>query len=76
MNMSKSSDFTNDFTVNSASDIHQYFYSLGLFENDDQTKYFLIDKRVIENNKSSNGILNITGWQSLHIICFNHDGSM
>ena len=70
----KSSDFTNDFTVNSAADIHQYL--LGLFENDDQKNYFLTDKCVIENNKSSNGILNIKGWQSLHIICFNPDGSM
>ena len=34
----KSSDFTNDFTVNSASDIHQYL--LGLFENDDEKRFF------------------------------------
>ena len=59
--------------MNSAADTHQYL--LGLLENHDQKNYFLTDKCVIENNKSSNGILNIKGWLSLHIICFNPDGS-
>ena len=64
---------TEDFNFNSA--YHIYEYLDGIFAHDKLKHHFFLEKGTIQN-KQNDSVLKISGCQSMHMICFNPDGTV